>query len=244
VNLFRLDASIRRDGSVSREVADTVQRAWQAEHPSPSGTVRYRDLGLHPLPATAWRDAVAGGFVPAAERSPEQAAALGLASDLAGELRDADAYLFAVPLYNWGVPQHVKAWWDVLWTNPDLRALGERPLAGRPASLVVVRGGGYAPGTPKEGWDHATPWLRRVFGDILGLDLHLTEAELTLADVNPAMAGLRDKAAQLRAEAHVTAERHGPRHRLTGARALPRERRAGLPRETGHPALGAGRTAA
>jgi FMN-dependent NADH-azoreductase len=207
VNLFRLDASIRRDGSVSREVADTVQRAWQAEHPS--GTVRYRDLGRQPLPATAWSDAVEGRGVPAAERSPEQADALRLAAELGAEMREADAYLFAVPLYNFGVSQHVKTWWDILWT--ELRDSGERPLAGRPASLVLVRGGGYGPGTPREGWDHATPWLRRVLGDVLGLDLHLTEAELTLADVNPAMAGLRDKAAQLRAEAHVSAERHGKR---------------------------------
>jgi FMN-dependent NADH-azoreductase len=205
VNLFRLDASIRREGSVSREVADTVQRAWQAEHPG--GTVRHRDLGLHPLPSTAWAGALAGRPVPAAERSPEQTDALRLAAELAGELRDADAYLFAIPLYNYGVSQHVKAWWDIVFT--ELSQLGERPLAGRSGSLVVVRGGGYGPGTPKEGWDHATPWLRRVLGDVLGLDLHVTEAELTLADVNPAMAGLRDKAAQLRAEAHVTAERHG-----------------------------------
>jgi FMN-dependent NADH-azoreductase len=207
MNLFRLDASIRHDGSVSREVADTVQRAWQAEHPS--GTVRYRDLGRQPLPATAWSDAVEGRPVPAAERSPEQAAAISLATELGSEVRDADAYLFAVPLYNFGVSQHVKTWWDILWT--DLRELGERPLAGRPASLVVVRGGGYGPGTPREGWDHATPWLRRVLGDVLGLDLHVVEAELTLADVTPAMAGLRDKAAQLRAEAHVSAEGHGKR---------------------------------
>jgi len=207
MNLFRLDASIRHDGSVSREVADTVQRAWQAEHPS--GTVRYRDLGRQPLPATAWSDAVEGRPVPAAERSPEQAAAISLATELGSEVRDADAYLFAVPLYNFGVSQHVKTWWDILW--PDLRELGERPLAGRPASLVVVRGGGYGPGTPREGWDHATPWLRRVLGDVLGLDLHVVEAELTLADVTPAMAGLRDKAAQLRAEAHVSAEGHGKR---------------------------------
>lgn len=209
MNLFRLDASIRRDGSVSREVADTVQRAWQAEHPS--GTVRHRDLGRHPLPAAAWSDAVEGRSVPAAERSADQAAAVSLAAELGSELRDADAYLFAVPLYNFGVSQHVKTWWDILWTDTDLRDLGERPLEGRPASLVVVRGGGYGPGTPREGWDHATPWLRRVLGDVLGLDLHVTEAELTLADVTPAMAGLRDRAAQLRAEAHVSAEGHGKR---------------------------------
>jgi FMN-dependent NADH-azoreductase len=209
VTLFRLDASIRREGSVSREVADTVQRAWQAEHPH--APVRYRDLGLAPLPSTAWMNAVGAGRVPADRHTPEQADAIALAAELAGEVRDADAYLFAVPLYNFGVPQHVKAWWDVLWTDADLRGLGEPPLAGRPAVLVVARGGGYGPGAPREGWDHGTPWLRRILVDVLGLDLHVAEAELTLAGVNPAMAGLVDKAAESLASAHETAQRHGKR---------------------------------
>ena len=209
MSLFRLDASIRLDGSVSRQVADTVERSWRAEHPQ--GDVRHRDLGMSPLPSTAWTNAVAAGYVPAADHSPEQAEAVALARNLAGELLDADAYLFAVPLYNYGVPQHVKVWWDVLWTDAQLRALGERPLAGRPAALVVVRGGGYGPGTPREGWDHGTPWLRRILGDVLGLDLHLSEAELTLATVNPAMAGLVDKAAESLEAAHGTARLHGKR---------------------------------
>jgi FMN-dependent NADH-azoreductase len=76
---------------------------------------------------------------------------------------------------------------------------------------VVVRGGGYGPGTPREGWDHGTPWLRRILADVLGLDLHVTEAELTLATVNPAMAGLVDKAAESLEAAHVTAQQHGKR---------------------------------
>jgi FMN-dependent NADH-azoreductase len=209
VSLFRLDASIRRDGSVSREVADTVERAWRAEHPA--GTVRHRDLGVAPLPATAWMDAISAGRVPAEQHTAGQAEAVALAAALGGELREADAYLFAVPLYNFGVPQHVKAWWDVLWTDPGLRGTGERPLAGRPAVLVVARGGGYGPGTPRDGWDHGTPWLRRILVDVLGLDLHVAEAELTLAGVNPAMAGLLDTAAESLRSAHETAERHGKR---------------------------------
>lgn len=207
MSLFRLDASIRNDGSVSRQVADTVERAWRAGHPR--AEVRRRDIGRDPLPSTAWMTAVGAGRVPAQEYTPEQAEAVGLAATLASELLDAEAYLFAVPLYNFGVPQHVKVWWDVLWTDPRWRELGERPLAGRPGVLVVARGGGYGPGTPRDGWDHATPWLRRIFEDVLGLDLRVAEAELTLASVNPAMAGLRDKAAEVLAAAHVTAADHG-----------------------------------
>jgi FMN-dependent NADH-azoreductase len=206
VSLFRLDASIRTEGSVSREVADTVERAWRAEHPH--AAVVGRDLGLHPLPADAWSTAVSGLSVPADQHTPEQAAAIALAASLADELLEAEAYLFAVPLYNFGVPQHVKAWIDLLLTEPRMRA-GETPLAGRPAVLVVARGGGYGPGTPREGWDHSSPWLSRIFADLWGLDLHVATAELTLAGVTPAMAALIDLAEQSRRDAHVTAESHG-----------------------------------
>jgi FMN-dependent NADH-azoreductase len=210
VSLFRLDASIRTEGSVSREVADTVERSWRAEHPHTA--VVGRDLGLHPLPADAWSTAVSGLQVPADQRTPEQAAAAALATSLVDELLEAEAYLFAVPLYNFGVPQHVKAWVDLIHTEPRLTArmvVGEKPLAGRPAVLVVARGGGYGPGTPRDGWDHASPWLRRIFADVWGLDLHMATAELTLAGVNPAMAALIDLAEQSRRDAHVTAESHG-----------------------------------
>jgi FMN-dependent NADH-azoreductase len=207
VTLFRLDASIRTEGSVTREVADTVQAAWQAEHPA-FELIR-RDVGVDPLPSRSWMTSAGASMTAADQHSPEQQEATKLAASLADELLAADAYLFAVPLYNFGVPAHVKAWVDLLLTDPRLGPAGDQPLTGRPAVLVVARGGGYGPGTPREGWDHATPWLRRIFADVLGLDLSVTEAELTLAGVNPAMAELRPLAEQSLRDAHVTAESHG-----------------------------------
>jgi FMN-dependent NADH-azoreductase len=206
-NLFRLDASIRVHGSVSREVADTVEHAWRAGHPD--GTVTRRDVGTRPPRPESWLAAASGRHIPADQRSAEQLEGATVAAELAGELIAADAYLFAVPLYNFGVPQHVKTWVDLLFADPRLAAGGDRPLAGRPAVLVVSRGGGYGPGTPREGWDHSTPWLRRIFADVYGLDLRVVEAELTLADVNPALAGLRDVAARSRADAHTAAAGYG-----------------------------------
>ena len=59
-----------------------------------------------------------------------------------------------MPFYNFGVSQHVKTW-------VDLVIAGAGPttpiLKGTPTVLVTVRGGGYGPGTPREGWDHSTP---------------------------------------------------------------------------------------
>ena len=63
MSLFRLDASIRVDGSASREIADIVEEEWVATHPG--ATVVRRHLGVDPLPSTAWPLAVAAGFTPA-----------------------------------------------------------------------------------------------------------------------------------------------------------------------------------
>ena len=78
---------------------------------------------------------------------------------------------------------------------------GQGVLKGKPTVLITVRGGGYGPGTPREGWDHSTPFLRRIFADVWEADLTVIERELTLAGVNPAMEGLRDLAAQRHVEA-------------------------------------------
>src|SRR5690606_38609380 len=77
-------------------------------------------------------------------------------------------------------------------------------------TIVVSRGGGYGPGTPREGWDHDTPYVRRIFADVLNADVTVVTAELTLAPVKPEMAHLRELAEGSRARALRDAETTGP----------------------------------
>lgn len=207
MKFFRLDSSLRTEGSVSRALADSVEQEWLREHPD--AEIVRRDLGLNPLPSV-WPAAVAALMSPPDQpRTEEQLAAAALASELVDELLSADAYLFAVPIYNWGIPQAVKHWVDMVITDPRAATVTEQLLAGRPAVLVEARGGGYAPGTPREGWDHVTPYLKHILVDSWGLDLVTAEAELTLAEVNPAMEALRDLAKQQLEDAHNAASTHG-----------------------------------
>lgn len=206
MTLFRLDASIRTDGSVSRQIADTVEKAWRSDHAD--GRVVYRDLAAQPLLPGACKLAITAGFVQPGERTAEQAAAVTYAAEMADELLAADAYLFAVPLYNLGVPYYFKEWIDLLIADQRFGP-GKRPLTGRPGVVVVTRGGGYGPGTPMEGWDHATPWLRHALGGMFGIELEVVEAELTMAKVNPAMSDLIELSVQQLEAAHVAAEGHG-----------------------------------
>ncbi|MCW2672055.1 MAG: Acyl carrier protein phosphodiesterase [Frankiales bacterium] len=207
MRLFRLDTSIRTDGSVSRELGDTVESTWRAEHPG--GSVVRRDVGTSPVSVSSWIDAVGAGPVDVAARTAQQHDAVALAVALADEVLDADAILIATQLYNFGVPAQLKTWFDLLLTDPRVSPGGQPALAGRPAVLVVARGGGYGAGTPREGWDHATPWVRRILVDVLGVDLHVVEAELTLAGVNPALDAFRGLAEQSRLDAEVAAVSHG-----------------------------------
>lgn len=207
MSLFRLDASIRIDGSHSRELADLVEREWAEARPG-TEVVR-RHLGAEPIPAHVWADAVGAANVPADQHNPEQKYAVALAAEAVDQLVDADALLFAVPLYNFGVSQHFKAWADLVIADPRMAAGVQPATAGKPAVLVTVRGGSYAAGTPREGWDHATGWMRRILADVWQLDLQVVEAEFTLIDVNPALAQFADLAAGLRQRAEAEARAHG-----------------------------------
>ena len=207
MTLLRIDASIRTTGSASREIADAVEQEWLAGNPD-TRVVR-RHLGTDPLPATAWADAVTAGWTPEDQRTPEQLAAKSLAAALVDELLAADAVLLAVPLYNYGISQHLKTWIDLVISDPRAGAGAAPVLAGKPVVLAMVRGGAYGAGTPKEGWDHSTAYLRRILADVWGADLTIVEREFTLVGVNPALDQFTDLAADLHSSALSAAREAG-----------------------------------
>jgi FMN-dependent NADH-azoreductase len=207
MSLFRLDASIRTEGSHSRHLADVVEREWREAYPD--SRVTNREIGIQPLPSDAWAAAVSASATPEDTRSPEQLQAVALAASLTDELEAADALLFAVPLYNFGVSQHFKTYVDLVVTDPRMAAGTDPVIAGRPAVLATVHGGYYAAGTPREGWDHATGWMRRILADVWKLDLLVVEKDFTLVGVNPALDQFKELAEQLATEAEGVAREHG-----------------------------------
>ena len=198
-HLLHLDSSLRAEGSRSRALSAYYAHAWRAAHPD--GTVTYRDLAADPVPHL---DGVAftANITPAEDRTPEQAAARELTERLANELVVATDVVIGLPLYNFSVPSTFKAWFD----RVVVPGLTHSSLAGRTVTIVTARGGGYAPGTPREGWDHREPWLRHAFTSLGIEELTFVDAELTLARESPAMAPLDLGAAEdaSLAAAHAT----------------------------------------
>jgi FMN-dependent NADH-azoreductase len=119
-----------------------------------------------------------------------------------------------------GVSQLFKAWVDVVTTDRRMAAGTPPILAGKPAVLVTVRAGSYMPGTPREGWDHTTGWMRRIVADVWQHDLKVVESEFTLVGVNPALDQFKDLADQLRQEPEEQARREGRELGAAVARAL------------------------
>ena len=76
MSLFRLDASIRVEGSVSREIADIVEEGWTAGHPDEQ--IVRRHVGTDPIPSTTWVAGVTGSWTPAEQRTSETGSKLSL----------------------------------------------------------------------------------------------------------------------------------------------------------------------
>ncbi len=200
MTLLRIDSSIQGPASSSAALADLVLEAFLADRPGEQVVTRH--LGADPLPSDAWANAIHGSFTPEDQRTPAQVEALALAAALADELQAADAAVLALPLYNFGVSQHTKTWFDLALAGAPM---GTRLLEGKPVVLVTTRGGAYGAGTPREGWDHSTDYLRRILVDIWGADLTLVEREFTLVGVNPALDEFTEIAALMKKEAEEAA---------------------------------------
>ncbi|MBA2951810.1 FMN-dependent NADH-azoreductase [Streptomyces himalayensis] len=185
--LLHIDSSVLPgEASSSRSVAAAFRKAWEEQHPE--GTVIYRDLAANPVPhitAAAW----SAGYTVPSERTPEHATAFAERVKLIEELEQADAVLIGAPMHNFSIPSTLKAWLDnVLLLG---RTAGENPSAqGTPVTVIASRGGSYAPGTPREGFEFVQNYLEAVLKRTLGLDLDFIVPELTMAPRNPAMSEL------------------------------------------------------
>ncbi|MEZ0075489.1 FMN-dependent NADH-azoreductase [Planotetraspora sp. GP83] len=201
--LLHVDSSALSAGSVSKEITTTFRSAWQEAHPD--GAIIYRDLGSHPVPPLA-EAGIVSAFIPPGDHTADQAEAFALRNRLVAEVLGSDAYLFGIPMYNWGVPAAFKAWLDqIILAGRTLPLDGPAPLSGRPATVILSYGGGYDPGTPRHGWDFVQPYLETVLGKALGLDVTFIKVQLTLAERNPAMAELIPLSREIRDAAHVEA---------------------------------------
>jgi FMN-dependent NADH-azoreductase len=190
-HLLHIDASIRSGESVTRQLTAEFVTQWRQNHPDAGYT--YRDLGTEPIPhithpVREWL------FDPSGDLhgvTPEEQV---LTEAVIAEVREATTIVLGIPMYNYTIPSSIKAWIDRLVIPAHMLPPGAESgtLSGKNVIVVTARGGSYAPGTPRDGWDHQAPYLKAVFSSIgLADNLKLVHAELTFAAIVPAMAQLK-----------------------------------------------------
>ncbi|MER7676651.1 NAD(P)H-dependent oxidoreductase [Streptomyces sp. NPDC096934] len=186
--LLHIDSSVfQGPASTSRTVTDAFRKAWEEQHPQ--GTVVYRDLAANPVPHIT-ADAHTAGFAPADAHTPEQAAAFAERLKFIEEVEQADAILIGAPMYNYAIPSTLKAWLDNVILMGRTAMAEDSKIKGTPVTVIASRGGSYAPGTPREGFEYVQNYLEAVLRDTLGMDLDFIVPELTMAPHNPAMSEL------------------------------------------------------
>ncbi|MEV6589072.1 FMN-dependent NADH-azoreductase [Streptomyces acidicola] len=215
--LLHLDSSFwPGSDSASRSVTAAFRAAWEEQHPD--GTVIYRDLDADPIPHLDALTAAAG-FVDPAEQSPEQAAVFAPRLALIEELESADAVLIGAPMINFTISSTLKTWLDQVIIPGRNLAADPSTVKGVPVYVVASRGGSYAPGTPRAGFEYVLNYLRSTLGDGLGMEVDFIVPELTLAYSTPSMAELIPLADASRARAHEEAAAKGKTAALEAARA-------------------------
>jgi FMN-dependent NADH-azoreductase len=173
--LLVLNSSGRVTRSITRRLTARFAEAWRAKNQP--GRVIERDLTANPPPMVneAW---IAAAFqTPPATPAPD---VLQLSNTLISEIENAETIVIGAPIYNFGMPAQLKAYFDQIVRSGLTYAFDEaaespyRPLLrNKPVFIIVSAGDGEIfPGGTLAHMNHLEPHLSTVLGFIGLTDLH------------------------------------------------------------------------
>jgi len=193
--LLQINASINNGKGESSQLAYQFVAAFQKRYPE--AEVIVRDVAAaEPVPHL---DAERfGAFITQADvRSAAQHAVVAYSDTLINELERADVIVLGLPMYNFGVPSQLKAYFDhiaragVTFKYTDKGPVGL--LTGKKVYVFAARGGVYA-GTPM---DTQTSYVRDFLRFIGMTDVEFTYAEGLAISPQSKATGLAKAAAEI-----------------------------------------------
>ena len=177
-SILRIDSSARRNGSVSRKLADQIIERFGAAN----AQITYRELG-------AGLDAIddnwlGANFTPEADRAEAQRDRLALSDILIAEIKAPKTLVISLPIYNFGIPSGLKAWVDqIARAGITFKYTPEGPvglLEGKRAILAVASGGTEVGGPI----DFATDYLKHVLGFIGIHNVQIVASDRLMVDAD------------------------------------------------------------
>jgi FMN-dependent NADH-azoreductase len=193
--LLQINASINNEKGQSSQLANQFVEAFQQQHPDAKVIVRHV-AAAEPVPhLDAGRF---GAFITQPEaRNAEQAAVVAYSDALIAELKQADVIVIGLPMYNFGVPSQLKAYFDhIARAGVTFRYTENGPvgmLTGKKVYVFAARGGIYA-GTPM---DTQTNYVRDFLRFIGLADIEFVYAEGLAISPQSKEAGLANAAAAI-----------------------------------------------
>jgi FMN-dependent NADH-azoreductase len=193
--LLQINASINHDNSQSSRLADQFVAAFRDSHPGAKIVTRHV-AASEPVPHL---DAERFGalIAPPEVRSAAQHAVVAYSDTLINELQRADVIVLGLPMYNFGVPSQLKAYFDhiaragVTFKYSDKGPVGL--LTGKKAYVFAARGGLYA-GTPL---DTQTSYVRDFLRFVGISDVEFVYAEGLNVSPQSKEAGLAKAASEI-----------------------------------------------
>ncbi len=171
--LLVVNSSGRITRSITRRLTGQFAEHWLASHPE--GELIERDVTLQsPTPVhEAW---IASAFALPEARVPVMQTVLSESESLLAEIEAADTLVFGVPMYNFGLPAQLKAYFDqIIRVNrsftfdPEAEKPYQPLLADKPTTVVVSVGDGdLLPGGPMDGLNFLEPHLTTML-EFIGL---------------------------------------------------------------------------
>lgn len=162
-NILRIDASMRKTGSYSRDLLDKLIKQLNGEK-GISVKVTTRDLadGIS-LINEQW---IAANFTAIDERTEDQHKSLITSDTLVDELNNAELIVIGLPIYNFGVPAAFKAWIDQVVRSKltfQYTDTGPVGLLNNKKAYIIVASGGTKLGAEL---DFISDYVRHVLGFI------------------------------------------------------------------------------
>lgn len=203
--LLQINSSINAGNGESSQLASEFVAGWKAGNPASKVVVR--DLASDPVPHLTAERFLAFLAKPEA-RSTQQQAVVAYSDALIEELRRADVIVLGLPMYNFGVPSMLKAYFDhIARAGVTFRYTEKGPvglLTGKKAYVFAARGGMYA-GTAL---DTQTAYVRDFFHFLGITDVEFVYAEglaISASSKSTALAAAKSVIGRLHAPARIAA---------------------------------------
>jgi FMN-dependent NADH-azoreductase len=203
MKILQIKSSVFNGNGQSSHLADEFVARLREQHPETRLT--HRDLVADPVPHL---DGARAGafFAKPEERSAEQRAVIAYSDALIDELRRADVLVLGLPMYNFGVPSQLKAWFDhiaragVTFKYTEKGAVGL--LTGKKAYVFATRGGVYGE------HDAQTEFVRQFLGFIGIANVEFVYAEglaISPESRNNSLAAAQARSRRLAAQTRLAA---------------------------------------